>query len=143
MSFAAGGLCRGVWSADGRMALTGSADGATKVWDVVTGMPLGPVRWHQGAVEAVAFSHQGTTFATASRDRSAIIWHAPVPPLEGGLEAIKAWMSLLTGLELDSNGVERERTPKEKDESQRVLGLPENAAFAARMSGETRIRIRK
>jgi WD40 repeat protein len=126
------------WSPDGRTALTGCADGTTRAWDAVTGMPLGPVRRHQGAVAAVAFGNHGATFATASLDRSAIVWDAPASPLEGRLEAIKAWTSVLTGLELDGSGVERELTAGEKDRWRGVLTMPEHATFAARMAGETR-----
>jgi WD40 repeat protein len=124
------------WSPDGRVALTGCADGTTRAWDAVTGIPLGPVRRHQGAVAAVAFGNHGATFATGSLDRSAIVWDAPASPLEGALEAIKAWASVLTGLALDGSGVERELTAGENDRWRRVLTMPEYATFAARTAGE-------
>jgi eukaryotic-like serine/threonine-protein kinase len=123
------------FSPDGRTGLTGCADGATRAWDVATGMPLGPVRWHQASVVVLAFSHAGELFATGSRDRTACVWHAPAAPLEGRLEAVKAWVELLAGMSLDARGVERELSPKEKDQRHDVLALPENAAFAVQMTG--------
>jgi len=124
------------FSPDGRIALTGCSDGRTRVWDVRTGIPLGPVRWHQGAVNVAAFNHGGTRFATGSHDRTAGVWHAPAAPLQGPLEAVKAWVELLAGMALDGHGLERELSPKEKEQRQDILALPENAVFTVRMAGQ-------
>jgi eukaryotic-like serine/threonine-protein kinase len=124
------------FSPDGRLALTGSADRTARVWDVVTGTPLGPPCWHQSGATAVAFSHQGHLFATGSADHTAQVWQAPAAPLEGRLEAIKAWAELLAGVELEASGTERPLGPEERQQRQQVLARPDNADFAARIAGQ-------
>ena len=63
------------WSPDSTRILTGSDDGAARVWDARTGettLELTHTNW----VTAVAWSPHGTHILTASRDRTARIWDA-------------------------------------------------------------------
>jgi WD40 repeat protein len=94
------------FSPDGRFVLTGSTDGTARVWSAATGKPFGIPLVHQGAVEIVAFSPDGKTILTASRDRTARLWR-PSAGVEGEGERIVLWTQVMTGLELDADGVAR------------------------------------
>jgi WD40 repeat protein len=62
-------------SPDGRTLLV--ADGYdVAVWDLATGTQRGLARHHTGAVQAIAWAADGSTFATTSDDRTTIVWDA-------------------------------------------------------------------
>src|SRR5206468_3339164 len=66
-----------------------------RLWDAATGRPIGPPLEHRATVTAVAFSPDGRTLVTGSRDRTARLWDAatgrPIgPPLvhQSGVNAV-------------------------------------------------------
>ena len=58
-------------SADGKTALTGSADKTVRLWNAATAAPLGLPLQHQGKVTTVALSADGRTALTGSDDKTA------------------------------------------------------------------------
>jgi len=56
-------------SPDGTRILTGSTDGAAKIWDMNTGQDLLTLKGHKGYITAVAFSPDGRRIATGSEIR--------------------------------------------------------------------------
>jgi WD40 repeat protein len=58
---------------------------------------------HQASVEAVAFSPDGRTVFTGSADKTARFWPVPIPVV-GAIEKLRAWVQVLTSLELDTDG---------------------------------------
>jgi WD40 repeat protein len=94
------------FSPDGKAVLTGSADGTTRLWSAATGQPLGPPLRHEGWVAGVAFSPNGRAVLIASNDRAgtARMWDVPLP-LAGDAVRIRLWLQVLTGFELDNQGV--------------------------------------
>lgn len=56
------------FSPDGKLALTGNKDKTARLWDVVTGQPIGAPLVHAYPVWAVAFSPDGHTILTGSGD---------------------------------------------------------------------------
>jgi WD40 repeat protein len=111
-------------SPDGKTALTGNADHTVRLWDVATAAPLGPPRWHSGAVQAVAFSHRGDRIVSGSHDRSAQFWRGTTEPLQGRPQAIKAWAEALASVELDASGAERVLDPEALAQRRKVAGHP-------------------
>jgi eukaryotic-like serine/threonine-protein kinase len=63
------------WSPTGRSVASGSDDGTARVWDPVSGDPLGLPLVHGGPIKALAYSHDGKTIATASEDQTARLWN--------------------------------------------------------------------
>ena len=67
---------RASFSPDGRFAITGSADGTTRVWEAATGKPIGEPLRHEKSVWSAAFSPDGRFVITASADGTARVWEA-------------------------------------------------------------------
>ncbi|TAU59267.1 TIR domain-containing protein [Rhizobium ruizarguesonis] len=63
-------------SPDGKRVITTSADATARLWDAMTGAPIGKTMKHGDAVNSVAFSPDGTRVVTASRDNTARLWDA-------------------------------------------------------------------
>jgi serine/threonine protein kinase len=64
-------------SPDGRTILTASfSHNAARLWDAVTGQPIGQPIVHPDGVASVAYSPDGQTILTGSRDKTARLWDA-------------------------------------------------------------------
>jgi WD40 repeat protein len=92
------------------------------LWDVATAAPLGPPRWHSGAVQAVAFTHRGDRIVSGGHDRTARLWRGTTEPLQGDWQVIKTWAELLAGVELDASGAERPLGPEALAQRREVAG---------------------
>jgi WD40 repeat protein len=96
----------------GTTVLTGSYDGTARLWDVETGKVLGPPLQARDCerqpqdrtgVVAVAYSPDGRTALTGSKDGTARWWTVPVP-VQGEVEPVALWSEVVTGMELDKHG---------------------------------------
>lgn len=70
-------VSRAIFSTDGSLiAVAGgqNQNGVVRIWNAKTGEPVTDSLRVANFVEAVAFSPDGSMFATASRDRTAIVW---------------------------------------------------------------------
>src|SRR5262249_29405508 len=98
-----------VFSPDGRLVLTGSADGTARLWDAVTGQAVSPPLHHDAGVLSGAFSPDGRVAVTGTDEREnrqggdVHGWVVPAP-LEGSAERLVLWTQGLTGLEVEANG---------------------------------------
>lgn len=61
-------------TADGRYAVTASADWTLRVWDVAAGQVLRTLDGHAGSVHAVAITADGRSVVSGSEDRSLRVW---------------------------------------------------------------------
>jgi hypothetical protein len=78
-------------------------------------------------VVAAAFSPDGATVLTGSRDGTARRWRVPGPPLAGDPEALAAWAEAQTGLALDDAGAVQaldEDAVRQRRERADAAGLP-------------------
>jgi WD40 repeat protein/tRNA A-37 threonylcarbamoyl transferase component Bud32 len=94
------------FSADDRLIATGCRDQAARIWDATTGKLISTPRRLKTAVRLVAFSPDGKTLLTSglSDNRCVRLW--PVPsPLAGDVERLVLWTQVLTGMEMNSEGV--------------------------------------
>lgn len=70
-----GSIC---WRGDGRVIASGGWDGRVRVWDGKRNRNflrrLGSLRWHDGHVQCVAFSHLRGHLASGGRDRTIALW---------------------------------------------------------------------
>jgi roadblock/LC7 domain-containing protein len=116
------------FSPDGKTVLTGSEDNTARLWDAATGQPLGPALQHEGSVAAVAFSPDGTKVLTGSTDHTARLWKGP-KAIGGDPRPITLWTQILTGMELDQQGVAHLLDPatlqKRRKELEKLGGPPE------------------
>jgi WD40 repeat protein len=94
------------FSPDGTTVLTGSEDLTARLWDATTGMPYGPPIEHQGAIYSIAYSPGGRKVLTGSYDHTARLSDVPTA-VEGETERLVLWVQVLTGMELDADGVIR------------------------------------
>jgi WD40 repeat protein len=65
------------FSPDGSRVVTGDADGAARIWDVITGQPVPrALLKHSRLVQHVSFSSDGRLLVTGSLDKTARLWNA-------------------------------------------------------------------
>lgn len=90
---------------DGRTAISGSFDSSAILWSIETGAALQVLRYHDGAVNAVAALPDGR-FATAGEDGRIALWQAgrpePVRVIEGHAGPIAALAVSPDGLSIAS-----------------------------------------
>ncbi len=69
-----------VWTAkfspDSLRLVTASSDGTARVWNAITGEPIGAALQHEKTVESAEFSPDGRRVVTASLDQTARLWDA-------------------------------------------------------------------
>ena len=69
-------IYQAIFRSDGRVVLTGSADGTAQLWETFTGRPLGRPMRHGDQVLCLAFSPDGRLVLTAGSDGKARLWNA-------------------------------------------------------------------
>jgi hypothetical protein len=72
---------------------------------MATGRPLGPALLHDHAVTFVCFAPDGRTVFTAGREGGLRRWEVTIAPLPGKAERLRLWTEVITGSELDRDGV--------------------------------------
>jgi len=87
--------------------VTGSDDRAARLWDVASGLHVGPLLTHSGPVLA-AFLPGGGSVATLAEDGPLRLWDVPTP-VAGSVPQTQARVEDLTGKRLDEKGILRLR----------------------------------
>jgi len=97
------------YSPDGRMLASGSSgseigDDTVHLWETATGIERCPLMGHQYAIASVAFTADGNTLVSGSRDGTALVWDLrqlpQEPPTQERLslqELQKQWLELAGG----------------------------------------------
>jgi len=94
------------FSPDDRLIATGCKDQSARIWDAATGKLICTPRRLGTAVRVVAFSHDGKTLFSSGLRATRCLRLWPVPaPLAGDVERLTLWTQVLTGMELNAEGV--------------------------------------
>jgi WD40 repeat protein len=81
------GVLAGLFSPDGRVVVTGSADHTARLWDRATGQPIGHPLWHRDRVTVLAWANDGNTLLTGGQDGTVRLWEVtPATPLQHVLQ---------------------------------------------------------
>ncbi|CCA73757.1 hypothetical protein PIIN_07712, partial [Serendipita indica DSM 11827] len=82
------------FSPDGSKIASGSNDNTIRLWDVVTGQPLGePLRGHGGSINSVAFSIDGSQIVSGSSGNTIQVWDTVTgQPLGEPLQGHSRWI---------------------------------------------------
>ena len=83
------------------LAVTGCND--AQLWDVATGMPLGPPLPHSMPAQSVAFIGDSQVL-TGTPDGTTRVWNINLSPLEGDVERIVHWLEATTATRLTESG---------------------------------------
>ncbi|KAJ6626160.1 WD40-repeat-containing domain protein [Mycena sp. CBHHK59/15] len=70
------------FSQDGNRVVSGSTDGAVRIWNATTGEVEAELTGHAGSVQSVAFSEDGSRVVSGSDDGTVWIWNAPTAEVE-------------------------------------------------------------
>ena len=85
----------GLFSPDGRLAISGGKDQLLRLWDVETGRPIRTLRGHTDTVRSVAFSPDGKGVVSAGEDGTLRLWDvATCLPLSSPLQHNSPVMSV-------------------------------------------------
>ncbi len=109
------------FSKDGRLMLTTSRDHTTRLWDASTRKPLGPPLHQDFPHTFVAFSPEDQAILTAGKDGKLMRWEVESSPLQGDVRRVGLWAQVLTGKELDSEGVPGDLSHETWNERRRQL----------------------
>jgi WD40 repeat protein len=91
-------------SPDGKLLLTGTDYGPVQLWDAATGKPIGPPGVEYHSYGALGFAPDSKSYRVVTA--SGLYPEVKAPrPLEGTAKHIRLWAEVLTGLELDEDGV--------------------------------------
>jgi len=91
------------FSPDGKTVLTFSEDNTARLWETATAKQLGPPLQHQGWVKSAIFSPDGKTVLAVCADNS--VRPCRVPQVRGDPQQLLLWAQVMSGLELDENGL--------------------------------------
>src|SRR5262249_37367903 len=92
-------LAQAVFSPDGALVLTASADRTARLWDAATGLAIGPPWKNDRALPWARFTENGRSILTL-RDERIARWPAPTP-MEGTRERIRLAIEVATRHTLD------------------------------------------
>lgn len=81
-----------VYSADGGLIVSGSANGTARVWNAETGKEQFSIEGDTNSVEAVAISPDGNWIATGGRDNTIRMWQADSGELVRKLSGHSSWV---------------------------------------------------
>lgn len=81
------GALHASFSPDGRVLAVGSRDGAVRLWDPSSAVPLALLQGHTSASVITAWSPDGLTFASGSKDGTCRVWDLAAARTNGILHA--------------------------------------------------------
>jgi len=90
---------------DGRTILLVRGDARAQLWDAVTGRTMSPPFQHWSIVDTVAFNPNGKELLTLAPSPGKVwTWELPAP-MPGEIENVVCQIQVITGMELDGDGV--------------------------------------
>lgn len=93
------------WSTDSRSLYSGTSNGKLISWNLALEAPVGSVQAHEGAVNAIVASADGTRLATAGDDASVAIWDSQTVKRIGRASALNSRIRSLAFSPTGSNTI--------------------------------------
>ena len=90
-----------IYSPDGQVIGTGSADKMVRLWDAVTGAPIALLAGHSESVQYVAFTPDGCSIVSGSHDKTIRVWNC-IGPSRAALVSAGDAAALLPFANLDN-----------------------------------------
>jgi WD40 repeat protein len=114
------------FSRDGLLAVSVGHDRAARLWDTVSGKPLGVPLTHLRYVYSAVLRPDGRMVAVGGDD-GIHLWELPAP-VKGTARQVRVAMEVDTGLELDEQGSAHALSPADEEQRRRDLqrlgGMP-------------------
>jgi len=113
---------------DGRTVVTGCDDATSRIWDIATSRPIGPMLRHDAALRTAVFAENDRQILTGTSIGTTYIWNVSRAPLESDVEQIVLSLQVSTGMELGTDGEVRPLSPdiwRERSKRLAAFGNPQ------------------
>ena len=117
------------FSRDGKKVVTASQDATARLWDAMSGKPIGEPMKHKAFVDYAWFSPDGQRVVTASQDKTARLWDVAIVPDNDTREDILLLAELAEatgGVALETIGqaeILNVLTPEQKEATRRKIAV--------------------
>jgi WD40 repeat protein len=101
--------------------VTGCDDATSRIWDIATSKPVGPLLSHDAALRTAVFAENDRHIITGTSTGTTYSWNVSRSPLESDVARIVLSLQVSTGMELGVDGEIRPLSPETWREQRKRL----------------------